>query len=121
MDIREVTIDLFLTLVFFDILAERTVALLHVLEFILILDKELLATVALCDRNIGDHVFVVLLWIARVELPHIYNKYFLVTQTFEHSLVKLNRAVSVWRKLGVHPLEHPSCEQVVFQAVIIKS
>lgn len=117
MHISEATEDLF-GLIFLNIFAERTVALLHVSELVFILYKEPLAVLALADSNVRHHVFVVLLGITGVESTHVDDEDFLVSHVLEVALSNLDRPVAIGRQLVVHELEHTLGEEIVFQLVL---
>lgn len=89
------TKDLGSLFVFLDMLAERTVAKLHVGEFVFILDEESTTVLAIGDGYVGNHILVVPLWKVGAEVAHILNKDFFLSHACHNFSTHANWCIVV--------------------------
>ncbi len=109
---------MFLPLVLLDMLAERTVAQLHIGELILILDEETAAVFAHRDRHIRDHVLEIALCKIFAEVGHILHKDLLKSHASHHILTDNDGLIVLWCDLMIRVLEQALSEKVIFEALI---
>jgi hypothetical protein len=102
-------------------LAEGAASLLHVCEFILILEEKLAAFVAIGDRNVGYHIFVVLFGPLWTKLGIVNNKNLLVPHALQNALVHFYGSVLIRINLRLKPLKHTISKQIVLKVVILCS
>ena len=97
-------------------LAEGTVALLHVRELILILDKELAAVFAHLDGDVRHQVLKVTLRRLRVQMGEVLDVDFFKAQVRQDRLVNLQRLVV---GLCVDRLKESQSEDIVLHLLLI--
>ncbi len=102
-------------------LAEGAASLLHVCEFILILEEKLAAFVAIGYRNVGYHILVVLLGPLQTKLGIVNNKDLLVAHALQNALVHFYGSVLIRVNLRLEPLKHTISKQIVLKVVILCS
>ena len=104
--ISKATVHVFDTLIFLDVLAEWAMALLDVGKLILVLQEEVAAVLAHCDRYVWDHVFEVSAWQFRAVFGEVLDVDLLISHVHHHSLVDLYRLGAVWVDLSLELLKH---------------
>ncbi len=105
-------------LVFFYILAERTMAELHVGELILIKHEELVAVLTLVDRHVWHHVLEVPLRISWTQMAHVNDEYFLKPDVAKNVISHWHGPEILRLVLLVDELQHARREQVIFERVV---
>ena len=93
--LSQTTEDLLGSLILLDVLAEWTVAMLHVRELILILDEEAAAVFTHRDGHIWNHVLEVPSWQVWTEVRHVLNEDFLEAHAPHDFLSDENRAIGI--------------------------
>ena len=100
-------------LIFLNILAEWTVAKLHVCKFVLISYEEATTVFAHGDGHIRHHVLEVPFGTARTEVGHVLDEYFLVAHTAHHLVVDHYGTIVIRCCLTIHVLQKSLGEQVI--------
>ena len=100
-------------------LAEWTVAVLHIRELILVLDEESAAVLTHRDGNVRYHVLEVSLLHLWAEMRHVLNEDFLEAHTSHDLFVDNDWTIVIRILLVVHPLKDCLSEQIILQAFIL--
>ena len=93
MHIHQTAVHILDAFVLLDMLAEGTVAQLHIRELILVLDEELAAILAHVDCHVRNDVLEVPLRVARVKVRVVHDVNFLEAEALKSKLVHLDRLV----------------------------
>ena len=107
------------SLIFLHMFAEWAVALFHVGELILILDKEVAAVLTHGDGHVWNHVLEVALGHVRAEVTHVLDEDLLEAHVPHDLLADNHRTVVIRILLVVHPLENCLGEQVIFKTFVL--
>ena len=103
-------------LILLNMLAEGTVAALHVGEFILILNEEATAVLAHVDGHIGHHILEVPPGHVGAEVCHVLHEDLLEAHALHHILTHLDRLVVL--RCSVLRVKQSLSKQVIFDAFV---
>lgn len=91
-------------------LAEWTVATLHVCKLILVLDEEATTVFTHCYRHVWHHVLEVSLGYIRAEVVHVLDKDLLKAHTSHDFLVDVHWLIVLWGGLVLRVLQETLSE-----------
>jgi len=108
-----------LLLVLLDVLAEGTVAELHIRELILILNEEATAVLAHSNRHVWHHVLVVPFRQVRTKVIHVLNEDFLEAHASHYFLIDVDGLVVFRCRLMFCVLEQTLGEEIILDALVV--